>query len=77
MDTLNRRLGLGKWAVGGTKVIFQYDADSWLREVKERETAGIGDGQDDEFRIEPLTEEQLDAEEGGYDHGVDADEVDD
>ena len=77
MDTLNRRLGLGKWAVGGTKVIFQYDADYWLREVKERETAGIGDGQDDEFRIEPLTEEQLDAEEGGYDHGVDADEVDD
>ena len=75
IDSLNRRLGLGKWSVGGTKVIFQYDADYWMREAAEREAAGIGEEGEGEFRP-PLTEEQQDAEEGGYDHGRDADEID-
>jgi hypothetical protein len=75
IDSLNRRLGLGKWSVGGTKVIFQYDADYWMREAAERGAAGIGEEGEGEFRA-PLTDEQQDAEEGGYDHGRDADEVD-
>ena len=75
IDSLNRRLGLGKWSVGGTKVIFQYDADYWMREAAERGAAGIGEEGEGEFRP-PLTDEQQDAEEGGYDHGRDADEVD-
>jgi hypothetical protein len=68
IDSLNRRLGLGKWAVGGTKVIFQYDPDYWMREAAEREAAGI---EDDTGLVRPPTEEELDAEEGGYDHGRD------
>jgi len=69
IDTLNRRLGLGKWSVGGTKVIFRYDPEYWMREVKEREAAGIGTEEEEEFR--PLTEEEEDDEEGGYDHAED------
>ena len=62
IDTVNRRLGIGeKWSVGGTKVIWQYDADHYDREVEERAAAGIGGGDYDTYGV--------DMGEGGYDQG--------
>ena len=36
-----KRLGLGRWAVGGTKAIREYNADQQERERQERDSAGI------------------------------------
>jgi hypothetical protein len=81
VELMNKRLGLGKWAVGGTKVIYAYDADYWDEERTKRLDAGIfdfpgsGDGQ-----VEGLAGQEVDDlgfriygdEEmergGGYDH---------
>lgn len=41
VDQMNKRLGLGDWAVGGTKKIFAYDAEQYERERREREEMGF------------------------------------
>ena len=69
MDSMNRRKGLGRWAVGGTSVIFKYDADYWVRERAENEAAGIDENV---YGLNP--EEQLERAEGGYDVGDGNDE---
>ena len=48
MEAALKQLGMGKWAVGGTKAIRQYDADRYEAERAERAAAGIVDfpGQD-------------------------------
>lgn len=38
-----KRLGIGRWAVGGTAAIYAYDPDQYDREREERATAGIVD----------------------------------
>ena len=38
-----KQLGMGKWAVGGSKAIRQYDADRYEAERAERAAAGIVD----------------------------------
>jgi hypothetical protein len=44
-----KRLGIGeKWSIGGTKLVYAYDAGQYSREKAERARAGIGD---DEFGI--------------------------
>ena len=43
VELVNKRIGLGKWAVGGTKAIMQYDPARYLEEQLEREQAGIVD----------------------------------
>jgi hypothetical protein len=43
MELTNKRLGLGKWAVGGTKLIYAYDKDYYDLERQKRIAAGIID----------------------------------
>jgi hypothetical protein len=43
IELTNKRLGLGKWAVGGTKLIYAYDKDYYDLERQKREAAGIID----------------------------------
>ena len=41
IELMNKRLGLGKWAVGGTKLIYAYDKDYYDLERQKRLAAGI------------------------------------
>jgi len=43
VELMNKRLGLGKWAVGGTKLIYAYDKDYYDLERQKRLNAGIVD----------------------------------
>jgi hypothetical protein len=43
IELMNKRLGLGKWAVGGTKLIYAYDKDYYDLEREKRLAAGIFD----------------------------------
>ena len=36
VELLNKKLGLGDWAVGGTKKIREYDADQYMKEKEQR-----------------------------------------
>ena len=38
-----KRLGLGDWAVGGTKAIYKYDAEQYERERVQRIEMGFGE----------------------------------
>jgi hypothetical protein len=81
IELMNKRLGLGKWAVGGTKLIYAYDKDYYDLERQKRISAGIidvpglGQGDDmmpmgrehDEFGM-PVYDDAYYEEEGGYDH---------
>jgi hypothetical protein len=39
VELLNKKLGLGDWAVGGTKKIREYDADQYMKEKEQRAVA--------------------------------------
>ena len=81
IELMNKRLGLGKWAVGGTKLIYAYDKDYYDLERQKRINAGIidvpglGQGEDmiplgrehDEFGM-PVYDDEYYEQEGGYDH---------
>jgi hypothetical protein len=43
IEKMKKKLGIGKWAVGGTKLIYAYDADRYDYEREERAAAGIVD----------------------------------
>ena len=43
VELINKKLGLGKWAVGGTKAIWAYDKDNYDKEREDRVKAGIFD----------------------------------
>jgi hypothetical protein len=43
VELMNKRLGLGKWAVGGSKLIYAYDKDYFDLEQEKRIAAGIID----------------------------------
>jgi hypothetical protein len=43
IEVMNKRLGIGKWAVGGTKLIYAYDKDYYDLEREKRLAAGIFD----------------------------------
>ena len=54
VELMKKRLGLGDWAVGGTKAIYQYDPDQYERERAQRADMGldfgvVGGGPDEEF----------------------------
>ena len=69
LELLNKKLGLGKWAVGGTKAIYAYDPEQYEREKQERLAAGIMDT----TNMEPQGR-QYDADGfavGGEEEGVD------
>ena len=69
LELLNKKLGLGKWAVGGTKAIYAYDPEQYEREKQERMAAGIMDGnmepQGRQFDADGFA---VGAEEEGVDH---------
>jgi hypothetical protein len=81
VELMNKRLGLGKWAVGGTKLIYAYDKDYYDLERQKREAAGIIDfpglGPDqmeafegrevDEFGFPVYGDAEFERE-GGYNH---------
>jgi len=60
MELMNKRKGLGKWAVGGTKLIYAYDKEYYDQEREKRARAGI-------------MEEDEEGEEG-YDNNQHADD---
>lgn len=75
VEIVKKQLGIGRWAVGGTKAIWGYDIDQYEREREDRARAGIidfpGYGPD---QVPELAGRQLDANgypvhgaEGGYD----------
>ena len=43
VELMKKRLGLGEWAVGGTKAIFALDPDQYEREREQRIEMGLGD----------------------------------
>lgn len=87
IELMNKRLGLGKWAVGGTKLIYSYDKDYYDLERQKRLDAGIidfpgsSDGnlnmpegrEHDEMGIAIYTDAEIEAE-GGYDNNQHADD---
>jgi hypothetical protein len=87
IDLMNRRLGLGKYAVGGTKLIYAYDKEYYDLERQKRDAAGIIDfpglGPDQMASLEGRQVDEYgfpmfgDAEferEGGYDHNQHGDD---
>jgi hypothetical protein len=87
IELMNKRLGLGKWAVGGTKLIYAYDKDYYDLERQKREAAGIIDfpglGPDQMRSLDGRPTDELgftvrgDAEferEGGYNHNQHGDD---
>ena len=43
MELMKKRLGLGDWAVGGTKAIYTYDPEQYERERAQRSEMGLGE----------------------------------
>jgi hypothetical protein len=80
VELINKKLGIGKWAVGGSKLIYAYDKDYYDLERQKREAAGIIDfpglGPDqmpelegremDEYGFPVFGDEELERD-GGYD----------
>jgi hypothetical protein len=87
VELMNKRLGIGKWAVGGTKLIYAYDKDYYDLERQKREAAGIIDfpglgpdqveamdgRQTDEFGFPVFGDAEFERE-GGYDHNQHGDD---
>ena len=73
ISKIQMKLGIGEWAVGGTKAIYAYDADQYDKEKDQRAKAGIVDFQ--EFRpeggqaqgaMDALGYERAQGDEAGY-----------
>jgi len=43
VELMKKRLGLGDWAIGGTKAIYQYDPEQYERERAQRAEMGLGE----------------------------------
>lgn len=79
MELTIKNIGMGKWAVGGTKVIYAYDKEYYDQERQKRMAAGISDfpGQEDELyqgRDDGFENDEDNEMEDGYDlnqHGDD------
>lgn len=78
VENITKRLGLGKWAVGGTKLIYSYDKDYYDLEREKRLAAGIfdvpglgvdGEGLGPEFDVMgfQITSDADYEADGGYD----------
>ncbi len=87
IELMNQRLGIGKWAVGGTKLIYAYDKDYYDLERQKRIAAGIidfpgsGSGEPvppegrpvDDFGFPIFTDNEFERE-GGYNHNQHGDD---
>lgn len=74
VELTNKKLGLGDWAVGGTKAIRQYDDDRYEAERQERMEAGLTDwdmsnvGEEGRaFDMFGFVAEEMNERDGGYD----------
>jgi hypothetical protein len=81
IEKLNKKLGIGKWAVGGTKLIYAYDKDYYDQERLRRLDAGMidfpgvstgemlpPDGRVHDDSGLPMFSDQDYEREGGYNH---------
>jgi hypothetical protein len=87
IELMNKSLGIGKWAVGGTKKIFAYDKDYYDEERQKRLAAGIvefpgrGNGEMnapqgrevDDLGFNVYGDEEYEAD-GGYEHNQHGDD---
>ena len=84
MELMNKRLGLGKWSVGGTKLIYAYDKEYFDLERQKRMNAGIVDFPDQALQEPqgipldplgfPIRTDAYYENEGGYDNNQHADD---
>jgi hypothetical protein len=87
VELMNKRLGIGKWAVGGTKLIYAYDKDYYDLERQKRLAAGITDfegagngemdipgGREIDENGFPVYNDMEFEREGGYDHNQHGDD---
>jgi len=63
MQKMNKKLGLGEWSTGGTKVIREYDPEQYEREREQRRVMGFTD-----FVPEGLEAMDQGGDQGGYDN---------
>ena len=78
VELINKKLGLGKWAVGGTKLIYQYNKEYYDVERQKRLDAGMEDisGHEelyDESGFRNHGDDEYERE-GGYDHNQHGDD---
>jgi len=71
---MNKRLGLGEWAVGGTKLIYKYDKDYYDLEREKDEAAGIDNWRSSEGGEWNPQGEALDDAAGDYGYGESSDD---
>jgi hypothetical protein len=87
IEKINKKLGLGKWAVGGTKLIYAYDKDYYDQERLRRLDAGMidfpgvstgealpSDGRAYDEMGFPLFSEEEAERDGGYNHAQHGDD---
>lgn len=84
LESEKKKLRIGDWAVGGSKAIYTYDEDQYVRERAQREQANKGDDEvtDEVMETEAITEEEEYEIDAGYDvvdtedheDGLDADQ---
>ena len=65
LELINKRLGLGDWARGGSKGIYAFDPEQYDFEREQRIQMGIFDPQDMEFQQKQMQEMAMDS---GYDN---------
>jgi len=71
IELMKKRLGLGKWSIGGTKLVYAYDPDQWEKnreELQRNYVAAAGLGTDVGPGIDDGLEHGGDTGEGGYDN---------
>ena len=79
-DLMMKRLGIGKWAIGGTKAVSTLNPEMLELEREQRIQMGLGDfvtNQDDAARATALMNDEMyggggDGAEGGYENAQEA-----
>ncbi|NBV77664.1 hypothetical protein EBR66_05890 [bacterium] len=75
-DMMMKRLGLGKWSIGGTKAVYTLDADQYDREREQRIQMGLADFTADPAAIAHANALlQEDAFGGGAEEGYDTQQM--
>ena len=74
MELMKKRRGMGKWAVGGTKLIYAYDKEYYDQEREKRLHAGIRDDMEGMDDRGDMGDEYEPFEEEGYDNNQHADD---
>jgi hypothetical protein len=69
LESQKKKLRIGEWSVGGSKAIYTYDEDQYVRERTKREQANQGEDEvtDEVLETEVVTEEEEYEIDAGYD----------